>query len=152
MTPLSFDARKVAQRLLEDEAGGQREPDALASAVNRACAKLHGELVNLVGPGGVHALVGRALHLAQREFPFLGGVVPEEGPAGCLKGLEEVLREQDTAEAGASVVAVLAHLIGLLVSFLGHELGLYPVRKIWPGSTLDNLTFHSGETTEGAGG
>jgi hypothetical protein len=67
----------------------------------------------------------------------MNGVVPEVEPGGRLRGLDDSLRGLEAAEAGASVAAVVAHLIGLLVSFLGEDLGVYPVRKIWPESAGD---------------
>ena len=35
-------------------------------------------------------------------------------------------------EAAAAATSVLAHLLGLLVALLGEEVGLQPVRKLWP--------------------
>lgn len=105
---------ELARQLLRHEAGGSDEPQAAAAALERACEKLSGELENLVGPGGAAALVRRARTLAKRELPDGGGggTAPGPEPAGSA--------------------AVLAHLVGLLVGLLGEELGLRPVRKIWP--------------------
>lgn len=122
----------LARRLLWHEAGGAREPETLAAAVDRACGKLYDELENLVGPGGLSALIRRALNLAEREFPFLGGVTPEADSRLSLRGLPEALRGRDAEEAEAASAAVLAYLVGLLVNLLGEDLGLRPVRKIWP--------------------
>lgn len=127
-----LDTRAVARRVLEHEGGGQAGAEELARAANRVCEKLHAELVDLFGPTGVHALIERALHLARHEYPFLAQVEPEPGRGGCLGILDDSLRGRD--EAGASMVAVVSHLIALLVAFLGEELGVYPVRKIWPGA------------------
>lgn len=52
MTQLSPNTREIARRLLEQETKGRRDPEELEIASNRACAELHRELVNLVGPGG----------------------------------------------------------------------------------------------------
>ena len=134
MMQRGLDTREVARRVLELEGAGGGDPEELARAADTVCAKLHGELVNLFGPTGVHALLGRALHLARRDFPFLREVVPVVDPGGCLRGLDDSLRGRETAEADASVVAFVGHLISLLVAFLGEELGVYPIRKIWPES------------------
>ena len=137
MTQRGLDTREVARRVLELEGAVRGGPEELARAAETICGKLHAELVDLFGPTGVHALLGRALYLARRDYPFLHGVVPEVEPGGRLRGLDDSLRGREPAEAGASVAAVVAHLIGLLVAFLGEELGVYPVRKIWPESARD---------------
>lgn len=132
MTQLAPNTKEMARRLLEQEMKGRRDPEELEGAINRVCAELHRELVNLVGPGGVHALIGCAVHRAKRDFPFLGPVAPVPDPGGCLRRVRESVQGRTPSEAEASMVAVLAHFLGLLTSFLGEELGLHPVRKIWP--------------------
>jgi hypothetical protein len=59
---------ELARRIVEHEAG-QSDPSASAAAVETACRKLKDQLVDLLGSGGVSAVLGRALHLAQREQP-----------------------------------------------------------------------------------
>jgi hypothetical protein len=139
---------EVARRLLEHETKGRQDAEGLGSAINRVCAELHRELVNLIGPAGVHALIGRALHLAKKEFPCLEGIAPMSGPSGCLQGVSEALQGRDPTEAQASVIAVLTHLIQLLTSFLGQELGLHPIRRIWPEVVSGNMTSHTQKTRQ----
>ena len=105
----------------------------LAVAVEGTCQKLSGELATLVGRGGAAALLGRAVNLAKREFPLLGGVRPQADAPFALGGLRESLQGCRPAEAEAASAAVLANLLGLLVDLLGEDLGLRPVGKIWPG-------------------
>lgn len=116
------------------EAGGSLAPAAMAAAVERACEKLSGELESLVGQGGAAALVRRAQTLARREFPLLDG------------GTGNVVPRPEQAEAANA--AVLAHLMGLLVNLLGEDLGLRPVRKIWP-DVASNKAAPSSTETEG---
>lgn len=118
MQPPSPSVSALAHRLLRHEAAGDREPEALAAAVDRACEKLRDELETLVGPGGASALNRRARSLAKREYPFLDG-----DARGAGAGFEQ---------AEAANTAVLAHLMGLIVGLMGEDLGLRPVRKIWP--------------------
>ena len=112
-------------------------PDAAVSAapVDAACRKLRDELVNLLGSGGVSALLRRALHLAQREQPLLAGVVVSGEPAECFTGLAESLATSTDEEAATTAAAVLTHMLDLLVMLLGEELGMKPVRKLWPQAT-----------------
>lgn len=130
MQPPSPSVFALANRLLRHEAGGSGAPEAFAGALDRACGKLCDELERLVGPGGASALNRRARSLAKREFPFL------EGEAG------EVAPEREEA----ANTAVLAHLLGLLVGLMGEELGLRPVRKIWPEVASGEATPRSTES------
>jgi hypothetical protein len=64
---------ELARRIVEQEAGGSSDPTTPAAAVETACRRLQDHLVDLLGSGGVSALLRRALHLAQREQPLLAG-------------------------------------------------------------------------------
>jgi hypothetical protein len=122
----------VMKRLLEHEAGGARDAASLAAAVARACQKLSRELEALVGRGGVAALLGRAVNLTMREFPFLAGVQAQADAPPSFDALQESLRDRAPAEADAASVALLSNLAGLLVDLLGEDLGLRPVVNVWP--------------------
>ncbi|HET7228612.1 MAG TPA: hypothetical protein VFJ16_01285 [Longimicrobium sp.] len=137
---------ELVRRLVREEAGGSADPESLAAAVEGACRKLSGELETLVGRGGVAALVGRAVNLSRREFPFLGAVRLELDGAVALQGLRESLQGRDPAEAEGASVALLANLLGVLVNLLGEDLGLRPVRNVWPSASLGAAPPTSRET------
>lgn len=122
----------LMRRLLQHEAGGARDAASLAAAVEGACQKLSGELETLVGRGGVAALLGRAVNLTKREFPFLAGVRLRTDAPPSFEALHESLQERSPEEADAASVALLANLVGLLVNLLGEDLGLRPVVNAWP--------------------
>jgi len=122
----------LVRRLIQHEAGGARDAESLAAAVDAACRQLSGELETLVGRGGVAALLGRALSLARREFPFLGAARVRLDDPVALEGLREALHGCNPVEAEDASTALLANLVGLLVNLLGEELGLRPVTSIWP--------------------
>ena len=124
------------------ETGSTRDPLTLAHAAERVSGALRDELTELIGAGGVGALVRRALTLAQRSSPLLAGV--EARQDGSLVGLAEALGGSASAqEVEAAGAALLDSLIGLLVSLMGEELGLRPVRRLWPGLDLGG-GFHEG--------
>ncbi len=130
---------ELARRIVEHEAGGP-DPSASAAAVETACRRLKDHLVGLLGTGGVSALLGRALHLAQREQPLLEEVSVSGQPGACFIGLAESLPASRDEEATAAATAVLAHTLDLLVVLLGEELGMKPVQKLWPRETGVNET------------
>lgn len=126
------DVGELARRLVEHEAGGSPAPSASVAAAEAACRRLKNDLTDLLGSGGVSALMGRALNLAKRERPLLAGVTLDTEPSSCFTGLPEALAAGTDEEAAAASASVLAHLLGLLVTLLGEELGMQPVRKLWP--------------------
>ena len=138
----------LVRRLLQHEAGGAQDAVSLAAAVERACRKLSGELETLVGRGGVAALLGRAVNLARREFPFLAGVRLQSDSPVSFDALHESLQGRSPAEAEAAGVALLANLVGLLINLLGEDLGLRPVMSVWPNVLPDAGSPASTETEE----
>jgi hypothetical protein len=129
------------RRLLLHESGGTRDPQALAAAADLVCARLREALGELIGTGGVGALLGHAVRLAQRSSPLLEGVVAR--PDGTLTGLTEALGSGSAPEAEAAGAAVIDHFLTLLVSLMGVDVGLRPVRRLWPGLDL-GVDFHEG--------
>jgi hypothetical protein len=127
--------RRLLLRELEQEAaGGDRRRDvaAVAVAAERATRKLAQPLRRLVGVAGCQALLTRALHTAGWEWPLLDRVRAVATPAGGLEDLGAALQGTDPARARAALGAVLAHLVWLLVTFVGADLALRAVREAWP--------------------
>jgi hypothetical protein len=136
---------ELTRRIVEQEAGGS-DPAASAAAVETACRRLRDHLVDLLGSGGVSAMLRRALHLAQREQPLLAGVAVSGESAACFIGLAESLAASTEEEATAAAATVLTHMLDLLVILLGEELGMKPIRKLWPQATrVREIENESGE-------
>jgi hypothetical protein len=136
MPEMSPAAQVLARRVLRHEAGGRAEPAALAEAAERADARLRERLASLIGPTGYTTLVARAVYLAQAEVPALERVTVDAlatGAEGGLHGVREFARASgDAGVAEAGLSAILAHVIGLLVTFIGEDLALRLIRDAWP--------------------
>jgi hypothetical protein len=126
--------REIAERLFADEAAAATSSDANLPAAFRVCEKLRRPLTTLAGAAGFHSLLLRALTLAKREAPSLGAL--QVNAAGSLEGIEPNLYNQD-AEGGALLVA---HLIGLLFTFIGEPLTLRLMHDVWPHASFNTLT------------
>jgi len=136
---------QLAQQVLRHLGGGAGAADSWAESLETACRQLRADLTDTLGSGGANALLVRALYRATRDHPILAGVTVEhpvggtidQGRDGCFSGLDQSLEGRDEEEMAAAAAAILTELFGLLVTFLGEDLGLQPVFKFWPGVTLD---------------
>jgi hypothetical protein len=146
--------RQLAVRVLKQQAGRDADAAALAAAARRAYDELARVVAPLIGQAGVDALTGRAVHLAQRKYPWLvlgrdgtpgrtertpGTPPPEQADAPfdqVIFGLER----QDPAVATEAAGAVFATFTGLLVTFIGEPLTASLVRKAWPDAFSDGNT------------
>ena len=119
--------RDLAQRLVAYE--GVEISSAMADmhAVCRVCNKLRHPLTTLAGAAGFRSILSRALTLAKQESPVLGAWEVEAD--GSLQGLN--------GEAAQSGDVLIAHLIGLMITFIGESLTLRLLHDVWldlPGS------------------
>lgn len=138
MTYVSPALADVAQRILglvHDAGDGQRTPN-LADAMERACQALHNRLAPLIGAAGFNALLGRAVKLAAREFPFLAPSVAMTAPNSSLDALRPAVEGREPAEVRDALVTILANFISLLVIFIGENLALRKVHEVWPDMPL----------------
>lgn len=124
--------RKLARRLLALEATSESAgSDARAHEAVRVCDKLRVSLTRFAGADGFASLLRRAFALARAEVPSLDRV--KIRPDCSIEGLEELTHNDGTEAA----VAITAHLLGLLVTFIGQPLTLRLVREAWPDASLD---------------
>ena len=119
--------RALAQRLLVLEGPLQGADDDPTAQAMRVFERLRVALARFAGSDSFASLVRRALALARADEPSLRQVSIKAN--GSLEGLEEI--------AGDQIVAVVAHFLGLLVTFIGKPLTLRLVREAWPDATLD---------------
>ena len=131
--------RDFATRLVAYEARADRQSGATAFPV---CAKLRPHLATLVGNAGYGALLSRALALSKAESPWLRTVqVESDGSLDAPEGLGGKVQPGKLREGQ---IILLAHLLGLLVAFIGDNLTMRLVGEIWPKVPLDDLDFGRG--------
>ena len=131
------ELRQLALKVLEQHAGPAADTAALAAAARRAYDDLARVSAPLIGQVGVDALTGRALHLAQREYPWLVHAREPKQAEGPFAQVFLCLEGQDPAVATAAAGAVFATFMGLLVTFIGEPLTAGLLRKAWPAAFSD---------------
>ena len=132
--------RQLALKVMAQRAGPAAGAEALLAAAQRAYDDLALVSAPLIGQVGVDALTGRAVHLAQREYPWLVDTCEPEQADGPFAPVKTCLEQQDPVVAIECVGAVLATFTGLLVTFIGEPLTAGILRKAWPGAFSDAPT------------
>ena len=130
--------RELARRLIALEAPRDARRVEGGSEVARVCEKLRMPLAKFAGVAGYRSLISRAVAIAKIEDPSLEPV--QVGLDGSLESFDEF--GQSDAEAG---VAVLVHLLGLLVTFIGETSTLGLVQDAWPDAPLEKISSKAEE-------
>ncbi len=136
-------ARRLAEQLLRFEAVPGKRGIGSGTAVVRACGKLGAVLGPLVGAIGFRTLLDRALTLAKAEAPGLRAV--EVGADGILVRLGEGEPPSSSGKTSKGEILLIAHLLALLLVFLGEALTLGLLQDAWPKATLDHFGSESVE-------
>jgi hypothetical protein len=92
--------------------------------------KLSGSLSPLVGVSGYRSLLSRALALSKTEVTWLKAVNVTVDKS--LEGLAEAEAHVSSVEVANGEAILIAHLLGLLVTFIGESLTLRLVQDVWP--------------------
>lgn len=126
--------------MLTHRAGSGADATAVAKAVRSAYDDLAAALVPLISRVGVDALVARAFHLTQREYPLdrAGEEQPAEPFAQVLRWVE---RQDDPTLAADAAATMLATFAGMLAALIGEPLTTRYLRKAW----ADGLSTVSAE-------
>ena len=117
--------RDLARQLLAQETSRSSSHPVSGCAAVLVCERFKTSLARLGGLAGFRSLLSRALALAKAEADSLGIVVVQDD--GALGGLSQPGTLPATAE-----VALVANLLGLLVTFIGEPLTRQLVREAWP--------------------
>ena len=132
--------RDLARRLLAASqiASGPRVHEAVLVS-----ERLRISLARFAGAAGFASLLRRALVLASGDVPLLRSV--KIGADGRLEGLEQLDTGTSALESEAAV-AITAHLLGLLVTFIGESFTLRLLRESWPDTS--GITFENQEADQ----
>jgi hypothetical protein len=130
----SVSVRRLAQRLLEVEAARQSASHPHAFEAVHVCEKLRIALTRLAGADAFKSLLQRALVLARAETPSVQSVTLK--PDGSMEGLDALVADANNGGLEPAV-SIIAHLLDLLVTFIGEPLMLRLVRQAWPDGSLD---------------
>jgi hypothetical protein len=142
MTPPEL--RELVRRLLACDATAGKTPEPSESATLRVYEELRQSLDGVVGVTAFQLLASRALAMAKEEAPSLGTV--HIAANGSLLGLieHEPQNDNDMDRAGDGGILLIAHLVGLLHTFLGEALTISLLRNAWPGASFDDRDSGNG--------
>jgi hypothetical protein len=112
--------RDLAQSLIAHEGAAGNTSEPMEFAAFRVCETLRRPVVCTRGSDGFRALLSRALALARAEAPILSAV--QVAADGSLEGLDELGRQIDKDQVREGGVILIAHLLGLLLTFIGEAM------------------------------
>ena len=113
----------------------------------RVIEELRLRLSRLAGVDSFRSLLSRALTVAKAEVPSLNMVrVAADGSLKGLEGLDGIEQSQEEAvPTGQAGLSLVAHVLELLVTFIGAPLALRLVRDKWPDASMDGADLRAEE-------
>lgn len=143
MSTTSPETQDLARRLLAFEAAHHNSSATGVDGAARVIDELRLRLIKLAGVDGFRALLSRALTLAKAEVPSLNMV--QVSADGSLEGFEGIEQSHETGETGEAGKILVAHLLELLVTFIGEPLTLRLVRDQSPDASMDGADVRTEE-------
>lgn len=124
----------LARRVLAIEAASKSGDDPHVHEAVRVCDKLKISLTRFAGADGFASLLRRSMALARAEVPSLSQVTLN--PDCSMEGLETLAAQHPKIgiEAGT---AIIGHMLGLLVTFIGEPLTLRLLGESWPDASME---------------
>jgi len=104
------------------------------SAAFHICEELRVPLGKMLGVEGFRSLLARAQVLASVDVPWLKALVIEQD--GSFAGMKERRLRLDARATVDGELALVGHLLGLLVVFIGPALTLRLLHEVWPDWTV----------------
>jgi hypothetical protein len=140
MSTASPQIQDLARRLLAFEAAHDNSSEARADVAVQVIQDLRLRLIRLAGVDGFSSLLSRALTLAKAEVPSLE--IVHVRADGSLEGFDGIEQSQAGAQAG---IVLVAHLLELLVTFIGEPLTLRLVRDKSRDASMDEADLRTEE-------
>src|ERR1700687_6173815 len=109
--------RSLAKSLVVYETSMNKSSETKVPPVLEVTEKLRPQLANLMGNGGVRALLSRALVLASAEVSWLRAA--HVNARGTLEGLEALHAQIASAEFIEGEIVLLIELLALIEAFIG---------------------------------
>ncbi len=134
MSKASPKTQALARRLIAFEAARPYSSGARADVAMRVIEELRLHLIKLAGIDGFRALLSRALTLAKAEAASLNML--QVRADGSLEGFEAIEQSEGAAASRQAGIVFVAHLLELLVVFIGEALTLHLVRNAWPDASI----------------
>ena len=136
--------RELAKRLIAHDTKRKKSPALTDPEAFQVCEKLRPQLSALMGSGGFHALLARALALAQKEAPALRAV-----RVNANGNLRKHRRRFTRATRRGQIFRWPGRpswpsCSGLLAAFIGENLTLRLLREVWPKVVFDDSDFGKG--------
>ena len=138
MIRATAELKTAAERILGLESAASKRAAAKSPAAAVVSERLRRVLSTLLGAAGFRALISRAVTLAKAEVPELRAVAVQLDGSLARLTLDDGLGEDELADGE---VVLVAHILGLLVTFVGEALMLRLVNEAWPKVRLDDLDF-----------
>ena len=138
MIRATAELRTAAGRILALEIVASKRGGTNQFAAIVVSERLGRVLSTLLGAAGFRELLARAVTLAKAEAPELKAVVVMLDGSLAGLSLDDELGKDELADGE---VVLVAHILGLLVTFVGEALMLRLVNDAWPKAKLDDLDF-----------
>jgi len=120
------------ERLLARQAGTGIDARAVGAAARRLCEQFARHVTPLIGDGGVAAIYGRSLQVAERRFPGFAPARASGQGGDPFTHVQHFLEHQDPVVAARAAVTVLAIASEVLASFIGETLTRLLLHETWP--------------------
>ena len=143
MSTASPEIQDLARQLVAFEASYDHSSEARADVAAQVIEELRLRLIRLAGVDGFRSLLSRALTLAKAEAPSLNAV--HVGADGSVEGFDGIEQSQEAGAATQAGTVLVAHLLALLVTFIGAPLTLRLVRDKWPDASMDGTDLRTEE-------
>ena len=145
MSTASPNTRALARRLIAIEAARDESSGAATVWAVQVCDRFRVPLARLVGVAGFRSLLSRAVALAKAEVASLSPVqVRQDGSWEGFSGAGLSPTPGPGVDGGDGGAAIVAHLLGLLVTFIGEPLTRQLVCDVWPDAATDEMDGRAG--------